>query len=101
MRKKTFKVPTDFEYEYSEKDLLKNANPGFFAFGVRLPMEYYYSENNYAFNYNYFTDYQNFRWKSIDESLGLVNKKAENFYYNYYYKAPQYYYYNYYTYKAD
>lgn len=47
-------------------------------------------------SYNYYTDWADIRWKSIDEGLGLVNKQAQNTY-----DGSYYYYYSYYTYTAN
>ena len=47
-------------------------------------------------NYNYWQDWNDIRWKHIDEALKLVNPTAQQTWDKVYY-----YYYNYYTYTAN
>ena len=100
----TFRVPSeDPEYEYHEKSLLSDVNIGRFGFGVDVKLSeytgyysYYYSYANRPTNYDYYSDWQELRWKHVDESLGLVNEDAVQTYgYGYYF------YYDYYTYTEN
>lgn len=69
---------------------------GYFGFGVATKSDYYTLQYNVPTNYNYMQDWNDLRWKHIDESLGLVNAAAKNTYDNIYY-----FYYSYYTYTAN
>ena len=84
---------------YSEKDQLATANPGFFAFGVNVKTGYYWLNGPPTNGYDYYQDTQEFRFKHVDEHLGLVDKYASNTY-GYYGYNDFYYYDYYYTYQA-
>jgi len=70
-----FKIPTSKDYEYSEKDLLAKTNSGYFGFGTAVKFGTYEGSSKPC-AYNYYTDYSNLRFKSMDEATGNVNKDA-------------------------
>ena len=90
---RSFTIPTDRDYEYNEKSLLKGQNIGYFGFGVPVKTNNYDKSSPYS--YSYYTDYQQARFKAIDEFYGAVNEDADQTY-----NGQYYYYYSYYTYEA-